>query len=1293
MIPLPAPRLRPAGTSTVFRRWGTASAAAVLLAGVVLVTAPAAVAAPVTCLDSQPTAPAAVAMAATCGRRVEVADARSESEQTFARPGGGYTTEQSAQPRWARRPDGGWAAIDTVLVARGDGTVGPAAAVLPISFSGGGAGPLARLRDGDKEIAVSWPGGPLPAPVLAGDTATYRDVLADVDLRVTASALGFSEVLVVKSAAAAANPALAEVSFGLATTGLSTAATGAGGLEARDASGRAVFTSPTPMMWDSADAPPAAAQAKVAGGRREARRAAMAVRVAGGRLSVVPDRAMMTDPQVSYPLFIDPSWTGHVKDNAWTTVWSKSGLQGASFWQDNSAANHADVLGGAPAGRTCDDSDSNGNCLSAQYVVRSLFRMDLSRVEGKKVTGASFRVRQKWAWTCGTRTNAKLWATGAISQDTTWTNQPAWDAAHTAQAPANHRVDSNFGCDGAGDVEFDATGLVQYALTTPGPDITLGLRAVDEGTVNQWKRFDATTPVLAIDYNSPPNIPDTLTVDNKACATGGGRPFVSTATPTLRGHFTDPDGDPMQTWLAAVRWNGTAFDESTAVSGSQTNVASGGTGAWTTSPLVDNGIYAYRAQSADYGKGGVSPVTAMPGNCEFQVDLVDPVVPTVTSAQYPENSVGCPADGCGAVGMVGTFTFTSSPDVVRYHWTLGPRSGDVTPAKMGGPGSLSWAPKDGEIAQKTLVVQAFDRAGRTSAKTYQFTVRNPQAAIGRWPLNDPAGTTTLPDTTDGHHDAVLAGGAPGMPGRIVGGDTAVRFDGTVGNYASVPHLVDTGQSYSVAAWVRLSDITAARTVLSQDGAHAAGFQLQYATGCACWQFAVPTADAANPALVKVTSGGATAELGVWTHLAGSYDAGTHTIALYVNGAKVQEAAAPAAPWNATGALTIGRGRWNDQPADPWSGDVADVRLWDRPISQFDATSAADPQLTGRVGEWHFGEVGDGPATDSSQYAHDLTFHPVATVPAEGSGKVGTGLRTDGTGWAGTDGPVLNTDQSFTVSAWARLDGTALPTANMTAVSQDGARQSAFYLGYRLWGTEAHWSFTCATGDVDASGFAHARGTAVLGTGDLNKWVHLVGVYDATAGQLRLYVNDVFQQATPCTTWNAHGGLAIARARYRGDLVDLWKGDIDEVRTFAGLVVPANVLTVDGQRTGPVTWAANSRCVDIPGGASAPLLTQLQSYTCNGTPAQEWTYDPVDHSVHALGRCLDVYNSGTTNGTVVDVYTCNQSYAQTWTYDPVTQALQAMGKCLDVANASTANGAKLQLYQCNATAAQKWSFAQ
>ncbi|MFG2105150.1 ThuA domain-containing protein, partial [Micromonospora echinaurantiaca] len=72
-----------------------------------------------------------------------------------------------------------------------------------------------------------------------------------------------------------------------------------------------------------------------------------------------------------------------------------------------------------------------------------------------------------------------------------------------------------------------------------------------------------------------------------------------------------------------------------------------------------------------------------------------------------------------------------------------------------------------------------------------------------------------------------------------------------------------------------------------------------------------------------------------------------------------------------------------------------------------------------------------------------------------------------------------------------------------------------------------------------------------------------------------------------------------------------------------------------------------------------------------------------------GKCLDVRNAGTADGTQIQLYTCNGSAAQTWTVTP-NSTIRALGKCLDVSGGGSADGTKIQLWTCNGTGAQNWS---
>lgn len=194
----------------------------------------------------------ASARAVASGEPVEVLSARTEYSQTVANPDGTFTLTQSTEPQRARAADGSWRDIDVTLQRYPDGRVGPKSAVVELSFSGGGSGSgMLTAGRGEQELRLGWPGS-LPAPTLNGATATYPDVLAGVDLQLTATAEGYREVLAVKTAEAAANPELEKIKLTATGDGLSVVPGAGGGVRAVDADGNAVFRGPAGRMWDSA---------------------------------------------------------------------------------------------------------------------------------------------------------------------------------------------------------------------------------------------------------------------------------------------------------------------------------------------------------------------------------------------------------------------------------------------------------------------------------------------------------------------------------------------------------------------------------------------------------------------------------------------------------------------------------------------------------------------------------------------------------------------------------------------------------------------------------------------------------------------------------------------------------------------------------------------------------------------------------------------------------------------------------------------------------------------------------
>lgn len=136
----------------------------------------------------------------------------------------------------------------------------------------------------------------------------------------------------------------------------------------------------------------------------------------------------------------------------------------------------------------------------------------------------------------------------------------------------------------------------------------------------------------------------------------------------------------------------------------------------------------------------------------------------------------------------------------------------------------------------------------------------------------------------------------------------------------------------------------------------------------------------------------------------------------------------------------------------------------------------------------------------------------------------------------------------------------------------------------------------------------------------------------------------------------------------------------------------SALASGGQtRTGPVTSGIPGKCVDVANSGTTDG-THVQLWGCNGTGAQNWTVVPGEGgTLRALGGCLDVSGSGTVAGTLVQWWQCNGSGAQRWLAGANGSLVNPeSGRCLDDPNSSTADGTQLRIWDCNGTAAQSWT---
>ncbi|MCI0687974.1 MAG: hypothetical protein L0Y54_12155 [Sporichthyaceae bacterium] len=827
-----------------------------------------------------------------------------------------------------------------------------------MSFSAGGDGELGRIGWGEHELGVSWD-GVLPEPIVSGSTLTYPSVLPDVDLVVSVDAdgTGFSEVLVVKTPQAAANPALDAVSFPVQLPDQLTVVEQGGGFDMVDESGAQIFTSPTPRMWDSSGTPDGEAMgaAQQMGGVLEdpvadpvAERveaplegdtvAVMPVEVTEEAVTITPDEGMLSDPGTAWPVYIDPTYDAGngVTLNARTMIQSCCGADD----------NDWNFTGDQGLGR-CEvalDSDCNYNNTK-----RLIWKFDLpAAVRGSDVLDAEFNAYQTTAYDCDTGW-VRAYETASITSGTTWSNFHAEMDGDSGDPDLLDSVDQTrrTGCSlGPGRTYFDVTDGVQDAADASQTTVRIGLRGANETDMEaSWKRFryDA---ALSITFNRPPNTPtsvDLLEVPGN-CVNGSGRPFIRTTTPTMTATLSDPDSeDSIQANFEVYKvsdnslvWNPPKTAAQASNKSHSLQVPAG--------TLVHGVSYDWFAQGWDeHGKQGPAV------HCEFTVDTVPPDSAPAVTAVAGQPAVYVEDGWAGGKDIPGSFSFTNGGgvavgDVVKYEYSFGgPSFGSVALLSGGANGDSVDIPfSPGTVGAQTLYVRSVDAAGWPSPqKLYRFNV-NTAAKAGWWKLNDGTGTAGQ-DATVNNNDVTLTGTGASWSDGPVGldnPDKALHLDGIAGGATTAGPVAKTNASFTVTALVLTDGATGSRVAVSQDGVNTSGFKLGQlsdsslcpaATGPTCWAFWVGNSDVVGTSHTRALpiptpENDFAIAADTWTSLVGVYDATANQIRLYVNG-ELAGTAPYTAGWGAVGKLRIGQAMSGGAAQYFWSGDIDDVRVY------------------------------------------------------------------------------------------------------------------------------------------------------------------------------------------------------------------------------------------------------------------------------------------------------------------------------------------------------------------------------
>jgi hypothetical protein len=647
---------------------------------------------------------AAAAQARKAGKAVSVGSLMTPVQQVSASPSGGF--QLSANPEPVRtQQHGSWVPVDMTLHQSSDGTWSPAATAYgTVSFSGGGHAPLVTTHYDGVSMTESWP-GTLPAPVIKGPTATYRSVLPSVDLVVTATAAGgFSDTLVVKSSAAARNPALTTLRLGTKVTGGRLTRGNADNLTVLNARSQDLMDAASPMMWDSnttlpaqahAKGAPATSKAKVAADPSDAahpglaaREAPIGTKVSASTLSLVPDAKMLKAHSTVFPVYIDPTFNWHPYDPAAPAFDQvKQGCPNKSFYNQTGSLADNGYLGVGYNGW------QDGACYTGRE--HAIYQWKLSStIWGAHINTATVNATEIYSASCTSSYTVNLHWSGGIGSGTDWSNRPGYNSYSTSASYA--RAYNPDYCPSNGSVTHGLNVLTPIAHNAKGHSSTFTATLSEDSAESShddggFSRFSH-NPSLEIFYNIIPSNPSKSTMaavsgaDDAACDTTAPYPYmgktIASTPPVLKAKVSDPDGDKLQATFQY--WINGSSTKSTGLSGD--NLSSGSYATYSLpssfiSSLTSGQIVDWQVKTTD-GEDTTS-YTNSP-TCHFTAEPTAPDTPTVTSENnlYPntDNSGGAGA----TAGTAGKFDLATSggASATKFVYNV-----DVPPATSNPPTS------------------------------------------------------------------------------------------------------------------------------------------------------------------------------------------------------------------------------------------------------------------------------------------------------------------------------------------------------------------------------------------------------------------------------------------------------------------------------------------------------------------------------------------------------------------------------------------------------------------------------
>ncbi|WP_243705963.1 RICIN domain-containing protein [Micromonospora sp. KC721] len=193
---------------------------------------------------------------------------------------------------------------------------------------------------------------------------------------------------------------------------------------------------------------------------------------------------------------------------------------------------------------------------------------------------------------------------------------------------------------------------------------------------------------------------------------------------------------------------------------------------------------------------------------------------------------------------------------------------------------------------------------------------------------------------------------------------------------------------------------------------------------------------------------------------------------------------------------------------------------------------------------------------------------------------------------------------------------------------------------------------------------------------------------------------LFNQGASTTTVSTTAA-AIGKTGTSFTLRDVWTNGTVTTTGAISASVPAHgtvVYRVSGGTTTepppPTTFRLRSesagRCLDVDNSATANGTATL-IWDCHGGTNQQISQQ--GQTLRILGKCLDLPTNAV-NGTRVQIWDCHGGTNQQWTFNGngTISNGRSPSLCLDVNNGGTANGTAVIVWGCHGNANQRWNRA-